>query len=135
MQDQVLLRVEGLRVEVPTREGVVEAVDFEIKPRTTVGLVGESGSGKSVTAFAILQAVSRPGKITGGRALPYREKVDATAELESIDPAALNPRGELMRSIRGKEIAMIFQEPMTSLSMMHTIGFQIIEAILLHQKV
>jgi peptide/nickel transport system ATP-binding protein len=137
-QEDVLLRVEGLRVEFPTREGVVKAVDgvdFEIKPRTTVGLVGESGSGKSVTAFAILQAVSRPGRISGGRVLLYKEQTGVGGRPEAIELTALNPRGEEMRSIRGKEIAMIYQEPMTSLSMMHTIGFQIMEAILLHQKV
>ena len=138
MQDQVLLKVENLRVHFPLREGTVKAVegvDFEIKPGTTVGLVGESGSGKSVTAYAMLNAVSRPGKIVSGRVLFHTGNRDGTGQSEVIDLVALDPRGSRIRSIRGKEIAMIYQEPMTSLSMMHTIGFQIIEAILLHQKV
>ena len=137
MQEPLLLQVENLRVHFHLREGVVKAVDgidFEIKPRTTVGLVGESGSGKSVTAFALLQAVSRPGKIVSGRVLLHQD-IAASGQSEIVDLAALDPRGEKIRSIRGKEIAMIYQEPMSSLSMMHTIGFQIIEAILLHQQV
>ncbi|RIK54929.1 MAG: dipeptide/oligopeptide/nickel ABC transporter ATP-binding protein [Chloroflexi bacterium] len=138
MQDQNLLEVENLRVHFPTREGVVQAVegvDFAIKPGTTLGLVGESGSGKSVTAYALLQAVARPGKIVSGRVLLRQPSPDQPGQSEIIDLAALDPRGRKIRSIRGKEIAMIYQEPMTSLSMMHTVGFQIMEAILLHQDV
>jgi peptide/nickel transport system ATP-binding protein len=138
MQEPVLLQVENLRVQFPMREGVVRAVDgvsFEIRPRTTVGLVGESGSGKSVTAFAILHAVARPGKIVEGRVLFNSGASDGTGQSETLDLVSLDPRGERIRAIRGKEIAMIYQEPMTSLSMMHTVGFQIIESILLHQKV
>jgi peptide/nickel transport system ATP-binding protein len=132
VQDGLLLEVRDLRVEFPTREGVVKAVegvDFAVKRRTTVGLVGESGSGKTVTAFAILQVLTQPGKITGGRVLLHQEKGDI------VDLTSLDSRGRAIRSIRGKEISMIFQEPMTSFSMMHTIGSQIMEAILLHQKV
>jgi len=125
-------------VHFPLREGVVravEGVDFAIPSRRTVGLVGESGCGKSVTAYSILNAVARPGRIVGGQILLQRD-VDGQGRVrDTIDLAALDPRGREMRAIRGKEIAMIFQEPMTSLSMMHTIGFQIIEAVLLHQKV
>ena len=127
-----LLEIQDLRVEFPTRDGVVKAVDgvdFTIRRKQTVGLVGESGSGKTVTAFAILQVVSQPGKISGGRVLLRQESGDA------IDIATLDPRGKAIRAIRGKDISMIFQEPMTSFSMMHTIGFQIIEAIRLHQNV
>ena len=137
-QEPNLLQVENLRVHFPTREGLVravEGVDFEIKPRTTVGLVGESGSGKSVTAFALLHAVARPGKIVEGRVLFNSGAHDDTGQHEVIDLVSLDPRGERIRSIRGKEIAMIYQEPMSSLSMMHTIGFQIMESILLHQRV
>jgi peptide/nickel transport system ATP-binding protein len=132
MPGDVLLEVQDLRVEFPTRDGLVKAVDgadFAIERKTTVGLVGESGSGKTVTAFAILQAVAQPGKISGGRVLLHQH------EGEIVDLAKLDPRGREIRSIRGKDISMIFQEPMTSFSMMHTIGFQIMEAILLHQKV
>ena len=137
-QEPNLLQVENLRVQFPTREGLVravEGVDFAIKPRTTVGLVGESGSGKSVTAFAILHAVARPGKIVDGRVLLNTGAGDNSGQSEVIDLVALDPRGERIRAIRGKEIAMIYQEPMSSLSMMHTVGFQIMEAILLHQRV
>jgi peptide/nickel transport system ATP-binding protein len=132
VQEALLLEVRDLRVEFPTREGVVKAVDgvdFAVKRKTTVGVVGESGSGKTVTAFAILQVLTRPGRITGGRVLLHQEAGDI------VDLTSLDPRGRAIRSIRGKAISMIFQEPMTSFSMMHTIGFQIMEAILLHQRV
>ena len=128
----MLLEIHDLRVEFPTREGVVKAVegvDFAVKRKTTLGVVGESGSGKTVTAFAVLQVLTQPGKITGGHVLLHRE------DGEIVDLTRLDPRGQAIRSIRGKEISMIFQEPMTSFSMMHTIGFQIMEAIRLHQKV
>ncbi len=127
-----LLEIEDLRVEFPTRDGVVKAVDgvdFSIERQSTVGLVGESGSGKTVTAFAILQVVSRPGKISGGRVLLHQK------DGKTVDLASLDPRGRAIRAIRGSDISMIFQEPMTSFSMMHTIGFQIMEGIFLHQKV
>jgi peptide/nickel transport system ATP-binding protein len=132
MSDGVLLEIRDLRVVFPTREGVVKAVDgvdFTVTRKTTVGVVGESGSGKTVTAFAVLQVLTPPGKITGGHVLLHQE------DGEIVDLTSLDPRGHPIRSIRGKEISMIFQEPMTSFSMMHTIGFQIMEAILLHQKV
>jgi len=111
----------------------VEGVDFEIKQGATIGLVGESGCGKSVTAFSILQIIGKPGKIVEGKILLRRAAGDNTQTGALVDLAALDPRGREIRSIRGKDIAMIFQEPMTSLSMMHTVGFQIIEAIELHQ--
>jgi peptide/nickel transport system ATP-binding protein len=132
VEDGILLEIRDLRVEFPTREGVVKAVDgvdFAVKRQTTVGVVGESGSGKTVTALAVLQVLTRPGKITGGQVLLHQQD-GGTVDLTSLDP-----RGRAIRAIRGKEISMIFQEPMTSFSMMHTIGFQIMEAILLHQKV
>jgi peptide/nickel transport system ATP-binding protein len=138
MQENDLLQVHDLRVHFMLREGIVKAVegvDFEIKPSRTVGLVGESGCGKSVTAYSILNAVARPGRIVGGQILFQRAADEYGHVHDTVDLAALDPRGQEMRSIRGKEIAMIFQEPMTSLSMMHTIGFQIIEAVLLHQRV
>jgi oligopeptide/dipeptide ABC transporter ATP-binding protein len=90
--------------------------------------VGESGSGKSVAARAILQIVHQPGKIVGGNV--YYHPSDS----ERIDITALNPRGQEIRNIRGKAISMIFQEPMASFSPLYTIGNQIIEAILLHEK-
>jgi oligopeptide/dipeptide ABC transporter ATP-binding protein len=140
MNNEVLLEVKDLKTYFPLREGTVRAVDgvdVAVKRGTTVGLVGESGCGKSVTAFSILQIVGRPGRIMGGQIL-YHRRMDARGTSQTnevIDLASLNPRSAQMRAIRGREIAMIFQEPMTSLSMMHTIGFQIVEAILLHQKI
>ena len=137
MQSKPLLEVQDLRVHFPLREGLVravEGVDFEIRQGSTVGLVGESGCGKSVTAFSILQIVGRPGKIVGGKILLHRPTPDNPQQDNIVDLAALDTRGSLMRSIRGKDIAMIFQEPMTSFSLMHTIGFQIMESIELHQK-
>jgi peptide/nickel transport system ATP-binding protein len=141
MAENLLLEIKDLQVHFFLQEGVVRAVDgvnMKLKRGTTVGLVGESGCGKSVTAFSILQVVSRPGKIVGGEIWLYRPS-DSTAganqQVEKTDLAALPIRSRAMRAIRGKDIAMIFQEPMTSLSMMHTIGFQIDEAIRLHNKI
>lgn len=137
MTNNTLLEVKDLRVHFIMEEGTVKAVegvDLTINQGQTVGLVGESGCGKSVTAFSILQIVSKPGKIVSGQILLHRPTSDGR-QTKVIDIARLDPRSREMRAIRGGDIAMIFQEPMTSLSMMHTIGAQIIEAITLHQKV
>src|SRR3989338_9188547 len=119
-----LIEVKGLSTSFFTLEGEVKAVDgvsFEIEEGETLGLVGESGCGKSVTALSIMRLVSSPpGKIVNGQIL-YRGQ----------DLLQLN--GEAMRKIRGNEISMIFQEPMTSLNPVFTIGDQIGEAIRLHQ--
>ncbi|RLE29448.1 ABC transporter ATP-binding protein [Candidatus Acetothermia bacterium] len=127
-----LIDVHDLRTYFYTEDGVVKAVDgvtFKIEPERTLGVVGESGCGKSVTALSIMGLVPiPPGKITSGEILFYRDG-------QSIDLTKLNPKGREYRSIRGKEIAMIFQEPMTSLNPVFTIGYQIMEAIMLHQKV
>lgn len=135
--DDKLLEIKGLKTHFHLDEGVVKAVDgVNLVLRgsgKTLGIVGESGCGKSVTAFSILQLVTRPGRIVEGQIL-YNRKMSSAAS-EVIDLAALDPGSQEMRSIRGGEIAMIFQEPMTSLSMMYTIGFQISEAIRLHFKV
>jgi peptide/nickel transport system ATP-binding protein len=125
---EVLLEVKNLYTHFFTDEGLVRAVngvDFRIERGKTHCLVGESGCGKSVTAFSILQLVQSPGRIVKGEILLHRNA-------ETIDLAKLNPKGREIRSIRGKEISMIFQEPMSSLSPVHTIGDQIIEAIRLH---
>jgi oligopeptide/dipeptide ABC transporter ATP-binding protein len=140
MDENLLLEIKDLQVHFFLQEGTVRAVDgvdLKIKRGTTVGLVGESGCGKSVTAFSILQVVSRPGRIVGGKIILNRlvKNGGANRQVETIDLAALHPRSQAMRAIRGRDIAMVFQEPMTSLSMMHTIGFQIDEAIRLHNKV
>lgn len=138
--NDLLLDVIDLQTYFTMEEGVVKAVDgvnFQMRRGKTLGLVGESGCGKSVTGFSILQVVTRPGKIRGGKILYYRStaKNANASNTELIDLAALDPTGDQIRSIRGGDIAMIFQEPMASLSMMHTIGFQIMEAILLHNKI
>jgi len=133
-----LLEIRDLHVHFVMDEGTVKAVegvDLTIDEGTTVGLVGESGCGKSVTAFSILQIVGKPGRIVSGQILLHQPAEQGGSQTKIVDIAALNPRSREMRAIRGDEIAMIFQEPMTSLSMMHTIGFQIIEAVTLHQKV
>ncbi|HAF69821.1 MAG: Peptide/nickel transport system ATP-binding protein [Acetothermia bacterium 64_32] len=127
-----LIEVKDLRTYFYTEDGVVKAVDgvtFGIEPEGTLGVVGESGCGKSVTALSIMGLVPMPpGKITSGQIIFRRNG-------QGIDLTKLNPKGKGYRSIRGKEIAMIFQEPMTSLNPVFTIGYQIMEAIMLHQKV
>ena len=130
-----LLRVENLRISFTLHGGVIEAVrraSLRILPGKVTALVGESGSGKSVMGQAILGILPRVGQITGGRILfsDPRSKVPST-----VDIASLDADGSQMRSLRGGRIAMIFQEPMTSLSPVHTIGNQIEEALQLHQPV
>jgi oligopeptide/dipeptide ABC transporter ATP-binding protein len=108
----------------------VDGVSLSIRPQETVGLVGESGCGKSVTVYSILRLLpTPPARIVGGRILFRRRGGD------EVDLAALDPKGETIRRIRGNEIAMVFQEPMTSLSPVHTIGHQIAEAIQIHERV
>src|SRR6202011_3822436 len=119
------------RTQFVTDGGLVTAVDdisFTIPRGKTVGLGGESGCGESITGLSLLQLVPPPGRITGGRILYYRD-----GERDPLDLAALSPRSDRMRAIRGNEIAMIFQEPMTSLNPVYTIGDQIGEAVMLHQ--
>ncbi len=129
MTDDTILKVDDLKTYFPTRTGIFKAVDgvsFELKRGKTLCVVGESGSGKSVTARSILQIVDRPGRIEGGSIVLTR------ADGTSTDLAKLEPRGREIRNVRGKEIAMIFQEPMSSLSPVHRIGTQIGEALRIH---
>jgi peptide/nickel transport system ATP-binding protein len=135
--DTPLLDIKGLKTYFYLDEGTVKAVDgvdFSIKRGKTLCVVGESGCGKSVTARSIMQIVDPPGRITEGQMLFYRKRQDTgTGEQgDVLDLAKMKPNGPEIRKIRGKEIAMIFQEPMTSLSPVHTIGHQISQAILLH---
>ena len=133
---KLLLEVNDLKIHFFTGEGVVKAVDgvsFKMKRGKTLCVVGESGSGKSVAARAILQIVHNPGKIVDGTILYHRPLPSGGAE--TLDITALNPRGAMIRQIRGNEISMIFQEPMTSLSPLYTVGNQIIENIRLHDIV
>ncbi|MDX1489441.1 MAG: ABC transporter ATP-binding protein, partial [Acidiferrobacterales bacterium] len=138
MMGEPLLQVVDLGVEfVLHDQGVVRAVDgvsFSIREGSTTALVGESGSGKSVIAQSIMSILPKPGRITGGRIL-FNDPSPRDGESEPVDIAALDPESTRMREIRGGRISMIFQEPMTSLSPLHTIGNQISEAVRLHRDV
>jgi peptide/nickel transport system ATP-binding protein len=140
MDNSQLLTVQNLKTYFFLDEGTVRAVDgvdFEIKSGQTLGVVGESGCGKSVTARSILRIVPPPGRVVEGEVLLHRSVRDGNgfSMTDVIDLTQLDPRGSEIRAIRGGEIAMVFQEPMTSLSPVHSIGNQIMEAILLHQDV
>ena len=133
-----LLSVRDLKTYFLQDEGTVKAVDgvsFDLYPEGTLGIVGESGCGKSVTARSILGIVDRPGRIVGGEIWFRRQPAGAAAGDGVVDLAKLPPNGPEMRAIRGAEIALIFQEPMSSFSPVHTVGSQIVEAIMLHQQV
>ena len=130
-QDDFLVRIENLKTYFRTLDGTVRAVDgvsFDIKSGEALGLVGESGCGKSVTAFSILRLLPKSSQIVDGKILFKRSST------ELVDMTKIDPNGDLIRSIRGNEIAMIFQEPLTSLSPVHTVGSQVAEAVTLHQN-
>lgn len=130
---ETLIEVRDLKVHFFTDEGIVRAVDgvnLTVRRGRTLALVGESGCGKSVACRTLLQIIHPPGRLVSGEILYHRYNGETL--LETIDIARLPPKGEAIRQIRGKEISMIFQEPMTSLSPMYTIGNQIMENILLH---
>jgi len=134
-----VLEVQNLVTEFPLRTGAFRAVDdvsFALESGKTLCVVGESGSGKSVTARSILQIVGHPGRIAGGRILLHRRRGGGSGRNgdSTLDLAGLDPKSKAMRAIRGGDIAMIFQEPMSSLSPVHTIGDQIAEMIRLHDK-
>ena len=134
-QVQPILSVRNLKSYFPTDEGVVKAVDgasFDVLPGQTVGIVGESGCGKSTVGRSILQILDKPGRVMDGEML-FRTEQNGTEEL--VDLAKLPPNGKMARSIRGREISLIFQEPMTSLSPVHPIDNQIMEVIRLHTGV
>ncbi len=123
-EDRPLVRLRGLKTEFHFEEGearAVRGVDLDIPRGETLGLVGESGCGKSVTALSLLRLIpDPPGRIVGGRMF-----------YEDIDLLALSE--EEMRTVRGRRIAMIFQEPMSSLNPVFTIGHQIVEGVLQHR--
>jgi oligopeptide/dipeptide ABC transporter ATP-binding protein len=124
-----LIEIEHLKTYFHTDEGVVKAVDdvsLTIPRGKTLGLVGESGCGKSVTALSIIRLVAFPGRIAGGRITMHCD--DKPLLLSEMDESEL-------RKIRGARVAMIFQEPMTSLNPVFTVGQQIAEAVRLHQNV
>ena len=130
MSDTVL-KVRDLQVQFKSDEKLVKAVDgisFDVKRGQTIGIVGESGSGKSVTSLAVMGLVPAPGEVTAGDIL-----FQGVAGQEPVNLRSLPP--EQKQRYRGGEISMIFQEPMSSLNPVYNIGFQMTEAILLHQKV
>src|SRR5215471_19309794 len=138
MDDKLLLSVRNLHTYFAQDEGTVKAVDgvnLEMGVGATLGIVGESGCGKSVTARSILRIVDRPGRIVEGEIWFRRPSTNGRPSSAAVDLAKLEPNSLEMRSIRGAEIALIFQEPMSSFSPVHSVGNQIIEAILLHQDV
>src|SRR2546423_14772875 len=119
-----LLEVKHLRTHFPTRAGLVRAVDgvsFYIDRGELLGLVGESGCGKSITALSIMRLIAPPGKIVSGEILFEGKDLLKLSDAE-------------MREMRGDDIAMIFQDPMTSLNPVFTVGEQIAEALRLHRK-
>lgn len=138
--DNTLLEVKDLKTYFFLDEGTVRAVngvDFRIERGQTLGVVGESGCGKSMTARSILRIVPKPGRIVQGE-ITFHRVVDSRPGSmvgDIVNLTKLDPKGAEIRDIRGREIALVPQEPMASLSPVHTIGNQIMEAILLHQEV
>ncbi|HNU07156.1 MAG TPA: ABC transporter ATP-binding protein [Pyrinomonadaceae bacterium] len=119
-----LLEVKNLQTHFPTRAGLVQAVNdvsFNIDEGELLGLVGESGCGKSITALSVMRLIAPPGKIAGGSIKFKGEELTDASD-------------ERMREIRGNDIGMIFQDPMTSLNPVYTVGEQIAEALRLHRK-
>ncbi len=130
--DDIQLTIENLHVRFHMEEGIVRAVNgvnLVLNRGRTLAIVGESGSGKSVTAFSILRLIQKPGEIAEGKIVLYPRK------REPIDITALSEKSETLYELRGGLVSMIFQEPMTALSPVHSVGNQICEAILLHQDV
>ncbi|WP_020576556.1 ABC transporter ATP-binding protein [Actinopolymorpha alba] len=136
---ETILRVKGLKTHIFLEDGVVRAVDgadLEIRRGETLAVVGESGCGKSMMARSILRLVDRPAQIVDGEIWvrrPPGKGGNSDGAAEMVDLVRADRR--VVREVRGKRIAMVFQEPMTSLSPMHTIGDQIAEVILLHEQV
>ena len=117
-----LLEVKNLRIEFPNRRGLLTAVDdvsFSIAPGEVLGVVGESGAGKSLTGAAIIGLLEPPGRIAGGEILLDGKRID-------------NLPYEAMRKIRGRQIGAIFQDPLTSLNPLYTVGRQLVETITTH---
>ena len=122
---QALLRVENLRVEFPTRRGILVAVDdisFHIDEGEVLGVVGESGAGKSLTGAAIIGLLEPPGRVAGGQIVFDGKRIDRLSY-------------EQMRRLRGDQIAMIFQDPLTSLNPLYSVGKQLTETIRTHTAI
>ena len=134
-EQKTILSVKDLQIYFNTDEGTVRAVDgvnFEIAQGKTLGVVGESGCGKSTVGRALLQILDRNGRINGGEINWVRGSGE---EEETVNIAKQSRNSSIMRSIRGDDIALVFQEPMTSFSPVHTIGNQLMEMIRLHKDV
>jgi peptide/nickel transport system ATP-binding protein/oligopeptide transport system ATP-binding protein len=131
-----VLEIKNLKTHFALESGTVKAVNgvnLTLQRNKTLGLVGESGCGKSITAMSIMRLVkSPPGKIVDGQILLHQ---GTNGRREIVDLVKLPPNGPTMRNIRGGEIAMVFQEPMTSLNPLYSIGVQIAETVQLHQRV
>jgi peptide/nickel transport system ATP-binding protein len=135
--NDIILEVSDLHAHFFTESGVIRAlsgVDFTLRRGEVLGIVGESGCGKSVTAQCIMNMVPGRGRIMGGT-IRYHRRGHGAGPSEEITITKLDPRGREMRAIRGNDIAMIFQEPMTSLNPLFTVGNHLLEAITLHQQV
>ena len=135
MSDNLVLDVRNLRTYFYQHGGVIKAVDgvsYQIKRGETVGFVGESGCGKTINSWSVMRLIPGNGRIVEGEILLHRWR---NGKDEVLNLAEEDPDGETMCYIRGGEIGMIFQEPMTSLSPVHTVGSQIAEAILLHENI
>lgn len=130
MEKEILLQVKNLVTEFKSDNELIKAVNdisFTLHKGETIGIVGESGSGKSVTSLSIMQLIPNPpGRVSGGEIL-YHSKKNGIKNLRTLS-------NQEMRTYRGNEIAMIFQEPMTSLNPVYSCGAQVMEAIILHQK-
>ncbi len=127
---QKILEIDGLKTYFFTDSGVVRAVDdvgLDVQEGSVVGVVGESGCGKTVMARSILNIIEKGGRIVSGRIVYHKGA-------ETVDIASLKPTGAAIKRIRGREIAMIFQEPMTSFSPVYTIGNQIMEMLMVHRR-
>ena len=134
MADKPVLSIKDLKIYFNTDEGVVRAVDgvsFDVMEGKTVGIIGESGCGKSTIGKALLRILDQNGQIVNGEITLRKPRPNA--EDEVIDIVKINPRGKEIRKIRGEDIALIFQEPMSAFSPVHTIGNQMREMIMLHQ--
>src|SRR5512134_2539566 len=130
-----LVTVKDLHVEFDVRDGIVHSVDgasFNIYRGQTLGIIGESGCGKSITAKAIMNMVPKTGKMRGE--ITFYQKSDDGQIIDEVRLDQTDPDGETIRKIRGGHIAMIFQEPMSSLTPVYSAGFHLMEAIKLHRS-
>ncbi|HUU21010.1 MAG TPA: ABC transporter ATP-binding protein [Phycisphaerae bacterium] len=130
--DDILLEVEGLKTYFLVNDQEIRAVDgasFQVRRGRILAIVGESGCGKSVTAYSVMRLIQKPGRIVEGRIVLHPKAGRA------LDITALGEKDERLFDLRGGLVSMIFQEPMTALSPVHTVGNQICEAILLHRDV